>query len=218
MTLAKPAVAILALGALASLSQPAIAQQFGSSDFVIVAMHVDNVRGPKDPLQTAGECSNSPICSGLASAISASTGIPIDKMISAAAIFATQVQGEGTFMTIGLPSGYAYCSSSMTTQSIVPNDGDRGSTFLARADANSLYAETWTPVLPMGQGRSWVQGDLTVVGVRSDLAQASYANGKCHAPVRAIFYCRGGGCKAGAVDNGQSVNTSSKPPAGGRNS
>ena len=104
----------------------------------------------------------------------------------------------------------------MRLTSIVPRDGDRGAMFLGRADADGLYSETWTPIMPPGQGRSWVEGDLSVVGVRSDLATAKYMTGACHKPGRAIFYCRGRGCESGAVDNGQSVDTSSQPPAGGR--
>lgn len=218
MTLAKPAIAVLTLGALASLSQSAIAQQFGSTDYVIISSHVDNVRQQKTVFQVISECTNNPICSIAASAVAASTGIPIDKMFTAVAILSSKSEGEGTYTNIGLPPGYAYCSSSMKLQSIVPRDGDRGAMFLGRADATGLYTETWTPVLPPFMGRSWVEGDLTVVGVRTDLAQSAYASGKCHAPGRAIFYCRGSGCEAGAVDTGQSVNTSSSPPAGGRNS
>lgn len=216
MKITKSVTTALALGACSLLTSSALAQQFGQSDFVMVASHIDNVRQQTDIFQTASQCVNNPVCVALAQALSAS-GVPVNKIVAAAATLATNPQGEGTFMTIGLPAGYAYCSSSMRLTSIVPHDGDRGATFLGRADANSLYSETWTPNMPFGQGRSWVEGDLSVVGVRADMAQASYANGQCHAPGRAIFYCRGGGCEGGAVDNGQSVNTSSPPPAGGRN-
>lgn len=213
MALSKSATAILAVGAI--LLPPASAQT-SSDEYVIIGSHIDNVRQQKSIFQTADDCENNPACVVLAKVVSAATEIPVDKFITALATLSGSTEGEGTFTKIALPAGYSYCAASMQLVSIVPHDGDRGSTFLGRADADGLYTETWTPVLPPFEGRSWVEADLTVIGVRSDLAQLNYANGRCRPPGRAIFYCRGGGCEGGAVDKGQSVDTSSPPGAGSR--
>jgi hypothetical protein len=217
MTFKKNATTALALGGLSLVSGSAVGQQFGQSDFVIVASHIDNVRQQTTIFQAAFQCTENPACVALAEVVSAASGVPVNKIVAVAAKLSTDRQGEGTFMNLKLPDGYAYCSSSMRLTSIVPHDGDRGSTFLGRADADGLYSETWTPVMPAFQGSSWVEGDLTVVGVRSDMAAVKYMIGTCQRPGRAIFYCRGGGCEGGAVDNGQSVNTSSPPGPGSRN-
>lgn len=216
MVFTKSACAAVGLSASLLLSQSARAVQFSQNDYVVVASHIDNVRQQTNIFQVIQDCSNSVSCSILAKAIASATGIPVDKMVTIVGAVTQSRAGEGTFMTLALPSGYSYCSSSMRLTSIVPHDGPKGSTFLGRADATSLYSETWTPVLGPFDGRSWVEGDLSVLGIRTELAQSSYANGKCHAPGRAIFYCRGGGCEGGAVDNGQSVDTSSPPGAGSR--
>ena len=119
-------------------------------------------------------------------------------------------------MTIGLPQGYQYCKSQMRMVSIVPNDGPRGSTFLGRVDPTSVYVETWTPVQGIGAGRSWVEAEMTVLGVRSGIAEQSYRDGTCNRPGnRHIFYCRGSGCVS-TNDDGQAVSASSPPGAGSR--
>ena len=185
------------------LSQSALAVQASQSEFVIVGTHVDSVRGPSTIFNVISDCSTSMFCSALATAVSNSTGVPLDKAVTVVLALTPQRSGRGTYVTMALPSGYSYCSSSMKLTSIVQRDGPRGSLFLGRADPNSFYFETWTPVLGLGEGRSWVEGDLAVVGVRDDLASAAYSSGRCHSPNRAIFYCRGGGCEGGAIDTGR---------------
>jgi hypothetical protein len=191
--------------------------QYGGAKFVVVGSHIDNVRDQTTIFQTASECNESYICKSALAAISNASGIPVDKAVTALALLATTKDGEGTFMNINLPAGYSYCSSSMSLTSIVPRDGPEGSTFLGRADATGLYSETWTPNQVFGGGRSWVEGDLTVVGVSSASAQAAYASGECHAPnSRIVFYCRGSGCEGGALDRGQALDASTRPGAGSR--
>ena len=186
-------------------------------DFVVVSTKIDNVRDQKNVFQVAQECDNNSICTALMTAASSYFQIPIDKLVSGTALLANNKSGEGTFMTIGLPSGYSYCKSQMRMVSIVPRDGDRGSTFLGRADAKGMYAETWTPVQGIGQGRSWVEAEITLVGVLDSLASWSYSSGTCRKPEsRNLFYCRGGGC-VNTNDDGQRVPSAARPPANGRN-
>lgn len=198
--------------ALAAVPAASLAQEY-----VVVGSHVDNVRNQHSIWDSMRQCTNDAVCSGLLSAIEAYSGVPVGKIATVGAQLSTQQDGEGTFMKVGLPAGYAYCRAQMRMTSIVPHDGPRGSTFLGRADPDGLYMETWTPVLPPGQGRSWVEGDVTVVGVRQDIAGARYASGACRpAGGRALWYCRGGGCVA-TEDHGQAVPTGSAPGAGSRN-
>jgi len=189
------------------------------SEYVVVATRIDNVRSHKSIFDGMRECAENNICASLVTAGSQYFGIPVDKVIAAGALLSDRSQGEGTWMSIGLPDGYSYCKARMETVSIVPNDGPRGSLFLARADSAGLSIETWTPVLPPLQGRSWVEANISVVGVRNDLAAARIADGTCRrGNERHLVYCRGGGCENPRVteDNGQNVDVSSPPGARSR--
>src|SRR3982751_5363263 len=152
----------LAVSGLALLSGSAWAQDQG--EYVLIASHIDNVRQQTTIFQSAAQCTETPLWVALAKAITAASGVPVSTIVSVAAKLSTDPQGEGTFMHLRLPDRYAYCSSSMRLTSLVPHGGARGSTFLGRADPDGLYSETWTPVMPPFEGRSWVEGDLTVVG------------------------------------------------------
>ena len=118
-------------------------------------------------------------------------------------------------MTIQLPSGYVYCKSEMKMVSIVPKDGPRGSTFLGEAKESSLFLETWTPTKKPWDGRSWVEANLTLIGVRKDLADSRYQDGTCQRPNRHLWYCRGGGC-VDTQDRGQKLDVRTTPGANSR--
>lgn len=186
-------------------------------EYIVVSSHIDNVRNQHSIFDVSRHCIDNTKCKLLLQAGSAYFGIPLDRIVATAALLSTTQQGEGTYMTIRLPSGYVYCRAAMRMTSIVPHDGPRGSLFMAMTRNDGMYAETWTPVLPWGEGRSWVEADISVVGVRTDVAGQAYASGRCLRPGnRALFYCRGGGC-VNTEDRGQSVNTSSPPGANSHN-
>ncbi|UEM12364.1 hypothetical protein J4G43_049545 [Bradyrhizobium barranii subsp. barranii] len=50
---------------------------------------------------------------------------------------------------------------------------------------------TWTPKQGVGQGRSWVEADYTIYGVKSDLAEKYRTEGKCKPVGKNIINCRG---------------------------
>lgn len=189
-------------------------------EFVASKIRVDQVMQPKNMLTVASECNNNNSCKAAAKAISAYFELPVDKTITAMAYLAPTREGEGWNSTMSLPSGYVYCSSSMQMISITPHDGPRGSLWRGATDPKGLYLEAWTPTQGFGGGRSWVEAEVTLIGVRQDLASKMIANGKCNSSAagRTIWYCRGGGCEGGSIrDNGQSVSTSSPPGANSRN-
>ena len=183
-----------------------------SSDFVVTNVYIDNVRQPKSVLDIARDCANNPGCAVFLKAVDNYFQIPVSRVVSVGAALAPSQQGEGTYVTATLPSGYAYCKATMKMTSIVPHDGPRGSLFMAMSKPNGLYYETWTPVLPITEGRSWVEAGVSIVGIRQDLAASAYANGTCFPPERALWYCRGGGC-TDTEDRGQAKDTSSPPGA-----
>ena len=201
--------------AIAQYASPAYT--WDENRFVAVSMHVDNTRQPKDIFRVLSECANNEKCMAIAEAVGEAHGIPASEIVAAAGIIGSSAPDEGTFMRLSPPTGYKYCRASMSLTSIVPRDGARGATFLGRADDESLYSETWTPVRQFGEGRTWVEGNLTLIGVKNEFAEEEYKSGRCvRGGSRVWFYCRGSGCEGGAQDRGQSVDASSPPSAGSR--
>jgi hypothetical protein len=183
-----------------------------AQDFVTVNAYIDNVQGPKNVLDIARDCNNNAGCVAFLKVVDSYFQIPASRVVTAAAIIAPTSQGEGTYVRVNLPAGYAYCSSAMKMTSIVPNGGPRGSLFRGASEPNALYYETWTPKQGIGAGRSWVEAGVSVLGVRQGMAQAAYSDGTCFRPGRTIWYCRGGGC-TDVEDRGQSKDSSSPPGA-----
>ncbi len=71
--------------------------------------------------------------------------------------------------------------------------------------------------MPPLSGRSWVEGDIEVVGFGADCAAAAYAgSSSCHSGNgRVFFWGRGGGCEGGAADKGRAINVNDGPPGEG---
>lgn len=137
--------------------------------------------------------------------------------MTASTFIEKNVNGEESRIKIYIPTGYRYCRSSMSLKSIVPLKGARGSLFSGRATEAFFIMDTWTPVLPAFQGRSWVEGAVDIVLVKSSYADEAYGRGYCvRADDRLIFWCRGSGCRGGALDRGQSLDASSPPGADSR--
>jgi hypothetical protein len=216
VTMVSKRLMLIALPVLA-MSASGIAQ--GPSDYVVVGAHIDQVENPTTIFQGAAECTNNDLCKAALSAISAASGVPVDKAVAVAAMLSTSKDGEGADNLVSLPDGYMYCSAQFHLTSIVPHDDERASTLLVEARQENgrggVNVETWTPVQGMFGGRSWVEGDLTVVGVRSDLADSAYSMGTCHSVPnqrRAFLSCRGGGCEGTTVDVGHTVSTAPTGP------
>lgn len=211
----KSAISLMFTGACAALALFA-APAHGASDFVKMDIYIDEVRNSKTGFDLAGECADNPFCISVAEAAGAYIGIPVGEIVQAAATFRRDSNGEGMFVFADLPSGYTYCRASMKMVSIVPHDGPRGSTFLGQSRDHGFYYETWTPVRPITEGRSWVEAKIAVIGVRDDLAAEAVSSGTCGTPMRVLWYCRGGGCHD-TEDKGQSKSSATRPAANSEN-
>ncbi len=187
---------------------------FSEGDFVVTKVYVDNVMQPKNLLDIAKDCDNNPQCKLVAKAAAEYFQLPIDKTISGMAYLAPAREGEGWHSTVTLPAGYQYCTSSMRMVSIVPHDGPRGSLWRGATQLNGMYLESWTPKQTLFGGNSWVESEVTLVGVKENVAFEARSAGKCNSAAagRSIWYCRGGGCN-NVDDKGQSVPTSYPPGA-----
>lgn len=173
---------------MASASAGACAQ----TDFVATSVKVDPVMQPKQPGDVFKECANNQACSAVLKGAASYLGVS-PTLVSAVLAIVPQAtrEGEEGHFTIQLPQGYVYCRASIHTVSVVPATGDRASLMSATTNERGVGIYTWTPKQGVGQGRSWVEADYTIYGVKSDLAEKYRTEGKCKPVGKNIINCRG---------------------------
>jgi hypothetical protein len=162
------------------------------NDFSATSLKVDPVMQPKQPGDVFKECAHDQVCSSIISSAASYLGVPSVLVSGALAIVPkAEMVGEDGHFTIEVPKGYVYCRASIHTVSVVPATGDRASLMSATSNERGIAIYTWTPRQGTGQGRSWVEADYTIYGVKSDLAGKYRAEGKCKPPGKSIINCRG---------------------------
>lgn len=178
------------------------------NDLVVVSQKINPVMQPKNGGDIISDCINNVVCQAAAKAGAAYLGVPSNLVtIAMAAVPTANRKGEEGFYSISLPSGYQYCRSSIRTISVVPATGDRASVMSANSNALGVGIYTWTPRRGFGEGRSWVEADYTVYGVRNDIADKYRISGVCRAYNQQLVNCRGatginhGQPACGSVDN-----------------
>ncbi|SDY99773.1 hypothetical protein SAMN04487939_11190 [Lysobacter sp. yr284] len=163
-----------------------------STPFVVVRQTIDSVMAPKTPIDVFVECANNATCRGLADAGGSYLGMQPGEISAALArVPAPRRAGEESWISIELPTGYQYCRSSIRTISVVPASGDRASVMGATSNPRGVGVYTWTPKGKFGDGRSWVEAEYTVYGVRDDLAERKRAQGACRPIGGELISCRG---------------------------
>jgi hypothetical protein len=167
-----------------------------NKDFLVVSAKINPVESPKSLPDLLRECAGNDGCVTVIKAGASYLGVPPNLISIGAAIVAGAGKPgnseEGHF-EVKIPDGYTYCRSQIHMISVVPADGPRGSIFSASSTPTGIGIYTWTPRRGVGQGRSWVDADVTVYGVRSAIAQQQISAGHCVAPGKNIINCRGNG-------------------------
>jgi hypothetical protein len=171
-----------------------------TNDFVVISAKVDQTMNPKSVTETALECVKNAACKAALDAGAAMWGIEGSLVTSLAATITTEKKGEESWVGITLPTGYEYCRSAIRTVSVVPATGNRASYMGVSADKPGLSVYTWTPKRNITEGRTWIEADFVVTGVKTDVAQKYRESGKCNANAlpRTVVACRG----ASGVNNG----------------
>ncbi|MBB4218867.1 hypothetical protein FHT79_006089 [Rhizobium sp. BK212] len=163
-----------------------------SKEFVVVQTVINPVVQPKNVSDAIGFCAGDERCSSLADGAATFLGLPSGTVAAAlAAVPKVDRNGEEGHLSIALPSGYEYCRSRIQPKSVVPATGDRASVMSARSTKDGVGIYTWTPRASIGGGRSWVEADFTIYGVREDVAEQYRANGTCREPGATLISCRG---------------------------
>lgn len=140
---------------------------------------------PKQPVDALKECLNDTACSSIVGGAANSLGAPSSLVSGAMAIVPkAERAGEEGHYSLEVPAGYVYCCSSIRTISVVPATGDRASVMGATSNGRDIAVYTWTPRQGIGQGRSWVEADYTLYGVKKSLADKYRSEGKVHPPTQ----------------------------------
>lgn len=188
--------ALIALGLLG------MAQGAGASDVIVIKTKLDVERQPKNEISVVSDCIHNPACLALIDAAASMAGAPPGAVsVVLADIPRFETEGEETRIRYELPAGYFYCKSKIETISVVPATGDRASLMTATRNSSSGYVGidvyTWTPVLPFGQGRSWVEADFTIIAIREGAAYSNYSDKAACVPLldssntKDLMSCRG---------------------------
>lgn len=159
-------------------------------DLTVIKVKLDQVMQPASLTTVFHDCTTNPACKFALDAAAAYVGVDSSLITSAVAkMQKSQVEEDGDFHYI-LPSGYQYCRAMAETVSVIPPSGDRASLMSLTGSNRELRVQTWTPRLPPGEGRSWVEANFTIIGVRDNLVEQYRARGVCKANyIRAV--CRG---------------------------
>ncbi len=183
---------LLFLGVIVAFFSLTQASMLYAQEFVTIAVKLNQVMEPKSITTVGQECANDPLCKNILSKAAQTLGVPPGLVSAALALIpkAERVGEEGRY-TYQLPTGYKYCRSEIETVSVVPATGDRASVMSARALDNGIGVYTWTPRRGLGDGRSWVEANFTIIGVRDDLAQRYRTAGTCKPVGNLVIDCRG---------------------------
>ena len=152
-----------------------------SDELVVIQVKLDNVMQPKSGTDVFVDCTKNKVCKGVIDAAAAYVGVDSSAFTSAVALFANSRKDEESNFRFTLPPGYQYCRAKVDTVSVVPATGDRASFMSITGDTNGVAAYTWTPLQNLGGGRSWIEADFTVVGVRDSLVNNYRSKGICKA-------------------------------------
>ena len=155
------------------------ASAFAGDDLTVIQVKLDQVMLPKSATDTFVECTKNQACKVILDAAAAYIGVDSSKITSAVALISQSKAGQEANFSYQLPAGYQYCRAKVETVSVVPASGDRASFMSITGSAREVGVYTWTQRAGFGQGRSWVEANFTIVGVRDELLQQYRSSGVC---------------------------------------
>lgn len=187
------------------------AEAYPRNLFAVTNLHYDAVRQPHglDWYLQSREAQ------AIIGSISGAMGIsPVYVVLARNAIPTATPVGEETNYTVPLEPGYAYCATRLKVTSIVPADGERASVINAAVNPQGLQMTTWTPVMRPGEGRSWVEGDIQVFGIKPEYLDEFVTKGVCKKITDqvAIISCRGRATCGPGVSHGDPLGAGPTTP------
>lgn len=171
---------VLALSSLLFIS-PITAVLGAGPEYVVVRATINPVTPARGVTDALAECAKDNLCSGVVDATATYFGAPPGAVTGAmAAIPTASGGGEDRYYEVALPAGYQYCHSHIEFTSVNPPEGARASVLGAWTQKSGVKINTWTGKRPVFDGRrSWIQADLTIMGVRDDMADTARLTGTC---------------------------------------
>ena len=112
---------------------------------------------------------------------------PIYVAMASSVIPPPTTQGAQTSYRLPLAAGYVPCAATITVQSIVPAAGEPHSTINAAINPTEIQMTTVTPVLGLGKGQSWAEGDIAYYGIKREYLDEFIKKGVCKAVTAHVF-------------------------------
>lgn len=170
------------------------AARAADTEYVTVAAKINPVTQPLSPFKPLGDCASDGLCAAAAKAVATYFDVPpaITTAGLAAISVAHNISSEEYRFEIHVPPGYSFCHAYWHLTSANPPSGDRDPALGMTAVDDKVGIYAWVGHKPAFGGRSWIDGELAILGVKSDLAAQYRQAGKC-APLGTFVDCRGGG-------------------------
>jgi hypothetical protein len=115
-------------------------------------------------------------------------------VLATEAIPTASQNGEETSYRLPVAPGYTFCAARIGVRSLAPAGGSRASVINAGSDNSSVGIYTWTPIQGIGGGKSWVEADVQVTGIRPEFLTEFRQKGVCKEPSQEMLKCRGNPC------------------------
>lgn len=155
-----------------------VSSAVAATDYVVTSEKVNPVMQPKAVPAVFVDCFNNIACLALAETAAAYAGLPLGSVSGSRVLVSVERTGEEGRYLIILPANYPYCLSTIQMMSVVTAMGDRASVMRASSIKKGVSIYIWTPERNLGEGRSWVEAEYTIIGVRNEIAEAERLAGR----------------------------------------
>jgi len=164
-------------------------------EFLLNVFRFNPVSHPRTVGDVYNECRRDRLCSTALDAAYAYFDIGsgavhlIDRLASE--LFPTS--SEETKLRIFAYDGYSVCKVSFHLESINPPSGQRSAHFSLQAERSFAQIYAWVPRRGLGGGRGWIDAEVSILMIRSNLYQRAIHDGLCDTmgSDRVHFTCRG---------------------------
>lgn len=161
----------------------------------VAVFHVNPVQQPHDFLSTARQCMNNAACNAALQYAATSVGLPPDVLKYAGYINAIASNNHGDeshYFRLIPPQGHSICGVTISTTSIVPFSGERSARFSITPSSKEVNIGIWLPVRKLGQGRSWYDGNISVLSIPDSQISRVRSCGIAQSSNVQEWVCRGG--------------------------
>lgn len=160
-------------------------------DLMLVKARLEQTMKTHSITGSTAECLKHPECKAAIDAAAAYLAVDPKVITTMTTPISAEWKGEKGDYHYLLPAGYQYCRAKIETLSIVPKDGDESAYMTVTGSDHDLRIQAWAPQSGLYAGKTWVEADISLVGVKDSLVQEYRSKGICTDKYISKF-CRGG--------------------------